>query len=66
MEAIDNFSTIVILVAGAIASASIVRFFYNVVTDKAITVINIKTGKSAQITRKYNKGQVKRLSEVLS
>lgn len=65
MEAIDQFSTTVILLAGAIASAGIVRFIYNVVTDKAITVTNIKTGKSAQITRKYNKSQVKRLIEVL-
>ena len=66
MEAIDNFSTLVILLAVAIASASIIKFIYNIVTDKGITVTNVKTGKSATITRKYNKSQVKRLSEVLS
>ncbi|WAC15376.1 hypothetical protein [Dyadobacter pollutisoli] len=66
MEAIDNFSTLVILLAVAIASASIIRFIYNIVTDKGITVTNVKTGKSATITRTYNKSQVQRLSEVLS
>jgi hypothetical protein len=66
MEAIDIFSTLVILLAVAVASGSIIRFIYNIVTDKGITVTNVKTGKSATITRKYNKSQVQRLSEVLS
>jgi hypothetical protein len=52
MEAIDIFSTLVILLAGTFASGSIIRFIYNIVTDKGITVTNVKTGKSATITRK--------------
>jgi hypothetical protein len=66
MEAIDIFSTLVILLAVAVASGSIIRLIYNIVTDKGITLTNVKTGKSATITRKYNKSQVQRLSEVLS
>ena len=65
MEAINNFSTIVIVSAACMAILSIGKLLYNIVTDKGITVTNIKTGKSAKITRKYNKGQVKKLNEVL-
>ena len=65
MEALDHFSTLVIVLAAAVALAGIFRFLYNIIIDKPVTIINIRTGKSASITRKYNKAQMKRLIEVL-
>lgn len=66
MEAIDQFSSVIIGIGCVVCVISIIKLLYNIATDKAVTITNRKTGKSAQITRKYDKNQIRKLSEVLN